>query len=239
VPSRQRRLFAAISSKLKIVASAIGMAPTRLQSQAHISPGARDATALRRFGVEEDQMEKADTVIAVFTDHNAAESAVKKLAANGFQMKNLSVVGKGYHSEEKVVGFYNTGDRIKFWGTRGAFWGGLWGLFLGGLFMTVPVVGHVVVLGYLAATAITAVESAVMAGGLTALGAALYSIGIPKDSVIQYEAAVKADGFLVMAHGAAEEIARARVILGAANASCLEVHAGVKTPEPADHHVPA
>src|SRR5579863_3621924 len=106
VPSRQRRLFAATSSKLKIVASAIGMAPTRLQSQAHISPGARDATALRRFGVEEDQMEKADTVIAVFTDHNAAESAVKKLAANGFEMKNLSVVGKGYHSEEKVVGFY-------------------------------------------------------------------------------------------------------------------------------------
>ena len=49
-------------------------------------------------------------------------------------MKNLSVVGKGYHTDEKVVGFYNTGDRIKFWGTRGAFWGGFWGLFFGGLF---------------------------------------------------------------------------------------------------------
>jgi hypothetical protein len=194
---------------------------------------------MRPFGVEEDQMEKADTVIAVFLDHNAAETAVKKLAANGFEMKNLSVVGKGYHSEEKVVGFYNIGDRIKFWGTRGAFWGGLWGLFLGGLFMTVPVVGHIVVLGYLAATAITAVESAVMAGGLSALGAALYSIGIPKDSVIQYEAAVKADGFLVMAHGVTEEIARAKAILGTANPSHLEVHAQEKTTEPADHLVPA
>ena len=104
-------------------------------------------------------METADTVIAVFADHNAAETAVKKLTAAGFEMKNLSVVGKGYHTDEKVVGFYNVGDRVKFWGKRGAFWGGLWGLFFGGLFMTIPVVGHVIVLGYLAAIAISAVET--------------------------------------------------------------------------------
>src|SRR6202044_1844464 len=143
-------------------------------------------------------MENTDTVIAVFADHNSAEAAVKKLTAAGFKMQNLSVVGKGYQTDEKVVGFYNEGDRIKFWGTRGAFWGGLWGLFLGGMFLTIPVVGHVIVLGYLAATAISAVESAVVVGGVSALGAALYSIGIPKDSVIQYEADVKADRFLVM-----------------------------------------
>jgi hypothetical protein len=53
--------------------------------------------------------------------------------------------------------------------------------------------------------AISAVETAIMVGGLSALGAALYSIGIPKDSVIQYEAAVKADSFLVMAHGTPAE----------------------------------
>jgi hypothetical protein len=173
-------------------------------------------------------MEKADTVIAVFADHPAAESAVKKLAAAGFAMKKLSVVGKGYHTDEKVVGFYNIGDRVKFWGVRGAFWGGLWGLFFGGLFLTIPVVGHVIVLGYLAAMAISAVESAVMVGGLSALGAALYSIGIPKDSVIQYETALKADSFLVMAHGTAEEVARAKPILGTVNPSRLDVHVGVK-----------
>jgi hypothetical protein len=75
-------------------------------------------------------MKSVDTVIAVFADHPAAEMAIKKLAAEGFDMKALSVVGKGYHSDEKITGFYNAGDRIKLWGTRGAFWGGLWGLFL-------------------------------------------------------------------------------------------------------------
>jgi len=184
-------------------------------------------------------MEKIDTVIAVFADHPAAEVAVKKLAAAGFAMKNLSVVGKGYHTDEKVVGFYNIGDRIRFWGTRGAFWGGLWGLFLGGLFMTVPVVGHVIVLGYLAAAAIAAVESAVMVGGLSAFGAALYSIGIPKDSVIQYETALKADNFLVMAHGPAAEIARAKTMLGTSNPSRLDVHVGAKAAEPAEQLEPA
>jgi hypothetical protein len=184
-------------------------------------------------------MEKTDTVVAVFADHLAAEAAVKQLASSGFEMKNLSVVGKGYHSEEKVVGFYTAGDRIKFWGTRGAFWGGFWGLFLGGLFMTVPVVGHVIVLGYLASVAISGIETAVMAGGLSALGAALYSIGVPKDSVIEYESALKADAFLVMAHGSEAEMARAKAILGTANPSRLDVHAGTSATIPTDRLVPA
>jgi hypothetical protein len=176
-------------------------------------------------------MEDTNTVIAVFADHPAADTAIKKLTSAGFDMKNLSVVGKGYHTDEKVVGFYNTGDRIKFWGTRGAFWGGFWGLFLGGLFVTVPVVGQVVVLGYIASIAVAAIENAVVVGGISALVAALYSIGVPKDSVIQYETAIKTDSFLVMAHGPAAEIARAKTILGTVNPSRIDVHA--KTAEPA------
>jgi len=176
-------------------------------------------------------MENPDTVIAVFADHSAAEAAIKKLTGAGFDMKNLSVVGKGYHTDEKVIGFYNAGDRIKFWGTRGAFWGGFWGLFLGGLFVTVPVVGQVVVLGYLAAIAIGAIENAVLVGGISALAAALYSIGVPKDSVIEYETALKTDSFLVMAHGPAMEIARAKAILGTVDPSRVDVHTGTRTTE--------
>jgi len=175
-------------------------------------------------------MYHTNTVIGVFSDHDAAERAIKELSKDGFEMKNLSLVGKGYHSDEKVMGFYTNADRITFWGTRGAFWGGFWGLFFGGLFMTIPLVGHVIVLGYLAA----AVEGAVVVGGLSALGAALYGIGIPKDSVIQYEADMQADQFLVMAHGAQNEVERAKSILYGLNAGRLEVisDAKVKVPEP-------
>jgi hypothetical protein len=43
-------------------------------------------------------MEQMDTIIAVFPDHSAAEGAVKGLAQAGFDVKSLSVVGKGYHT---------------------------------------------------------------------------------------------------------------------------------------------
>ena len=178
-------------------------------------------------------MADVDVAIAVYPDHPAAEAAIKKLTAEGFAMKSLSLVGKGYHTDEKVMGFYNVGDRVKFWGSRGAFWGGFWGLFFGGLFLTIPVVGHVVILGYLAAAAISAIEGAVVVGGLSALGAALYSIGVPKDSVVQYETSLKADDFLVMAHGSQAEVARARAVLGTTNPLRLDVHSAAKTPEPA------
>ncbi|MGO9546599.1 MAG: general stress protein [Rhodomicrobium sp.] len=180
-------------------------------------------------------MENVNTAVAVFEDHNAAETAVKKLAEAGFDIKNLSIVGQGYHTDEKVTGFYNAGDRIKFWGTRGAFWGGFWGLLLGGVFMMTPIGGSVVVLGYLGAMVIAGLENAILVGGISAIAAALYSIGIPKNSVLEYEAALEADKFLVMAHGTAEEVARAKSILSTANPSRLDLHTGVRAVEPTDH----
>lgn len=169
-------------------------------------------------------MSHTDSVISVFPDHDAAETAIKNLTAAGFDMKNLSLVGKGYHTEEKVIGFYTVGDRITFWGSRGAFWGGVWGLFFGGVMLTIPIVGQVIVLGTLSAMLISAVEGALIVGGFSGLAAALYSLGIPKDSVIAYETAIKTDGFLVMAHGSADEISRARAILHAVNPSRIDVH---------------
>jgi hypothetical protein len=178
-------------------------------------------------------MQTDDSTIAVFADHEAAEAAVKKLAQASFDMKKLSVVGKGFHSEERVIGFYNVGDRMKFWGKQGAFWGGFWGLFLGGVFVTAPAVGPVIVLGYLAASVIAAVEGAVVAGSISALTAALISIGVPKDSVIDYETVMKQDGFLVMVHGGADDMRRAKAILGTANASRIDVHMGDVMADPA------
>ncbi len=171
-------------------------------------------------------MSNTETVVAVFADHQAAEAAVKKLASTGLEMKNLSIVGKGYHTEEKVVGFYNMGDRMRIWGERGAIWGGLWGLFLGGMFLTIPVIGHVIVLGYLAVAGLSAIEGAVVVGGVSAIGAALVGIGVPKDSVLRYETAISADSFLVMAHGSADEMVRAKATLAMLHPSSLEMHAG-------------
>ena len=169
-------------------------------------------------------MTEINSAVAVFKTHDAAETAIKKLAQAGFDINTLSVIGKGYHTDEKVVGFYNIGDRVSFWGRNGAYWGGLWGLFLGGMLVSVPVIGNVVVLGYLASMAVAAVETALVVGGASALAAALYSIGIPKDSVIQYEAAIAANEFLVVAHGTTADVKRAKAVLATADADRIDVH---------------
>lgn len=176
-------------------------------------------------------METEHTTVAVFEHHAQAEGAVRKLAHEGFQMDHLSIVGKGYHADEQVLGFYNIGDRVRLWGKWGAFWGGLWGLFVGGAFLTIPFVGPVVVLGHFAAMVVAAAEGAVLVGGVSALAGALASIGIPKDSVVRYEAALKADQFLVMVHGSQAEAERANAVLQTAAAKSVDVHPGTTVGE--------
>jgi hypothetical protein len=92
------------------------------------------------------------------------------------------------------------------------------------MMLTVPILGPVMVLGHLAGIVFAGIEGAVVIGGLSALGAALYGIGIPKDSVIQYEEALKTDAFLVVAHGPAEEMDRAKAVLAASSPTRLDKH---------------
>jgi hypothetical protein len=80
------------------------------------------------------------------------------------------------------------------------------------------------VLGPLVAWIANGLAGAVAGGGLGALGAALYSIGIPRDTILEYETALKADKFLLLAHGTELEVERAREILTTTGAERLDVH---------------
>ena len=175
-------------------------------------------------------MSGTNAVVAIYDSHSQAEEAVKELQKSGFDMKKLSIVGKDYHTEEQVVGYYNTGDRMKYWGKLGAFWGGLWGMLFGAAFFAIPGLGPVLVAGPLVAWIVGALEGAVVVGGLSALGAGLYSIGIPKDSVVKYETAIKSDKFLVLAHGTADEVAKAKDILQTTRPAEVALHSRSANP---------
>jgi len=97
-------------------------------------------------------------------------------------------------------------------------------LLFGAAFFWVPGIGPLLVAGPLSASIVAALESAVVVGGLSALGAALYSIGIPKDSVLRYETAVKVNKYLLVAHGTAAEIAKANEILKTTKPAELNEH---------------
>ena len=169
-------------------------------------------------------MNKSNSIIATYPSHMAAEAAVKELQQSGFDMKKLSIVGRDYHTDEHVVGYYNTGNRMKAWGKAGVFWGGLWGLLFGSAFFWIPGLGPILVAGPLATWIVGALEGAVVVGGLSVLGAGLYSIGIPQDSILRYETAIKNDKFVLVAHGSVEEITHAKGILSGTQPETLEHH---------------
>jgi hypothetical protein len=169
-------------------------------------------------------MYERNAVVAVYDTHVGAEKAVKALQRAGIDMHTLSIIGKDSHTDEHVVGYYNNGDRMKYWGKAGAFWGGFWGLLFGSAFFAIPGIGPVLVAGPVISGIVGALEGAVISGGLTAIGAGLLGMGIPKDSVIEYEMALKTDKFLLTVHDTAPAIEKARSVIESTQPAHMSLH---------------
>jgi hypothetical protein len=167
-------------------------------------------------------------LVAIYDQHSDAEAAIKSLERAGLDMTTFSIVGRDYHTEEHVLGFYTAGERIKLWGGRGLFWGSLWGMLLGGAFFMVPAFGSLVVLGPLAGWIAGGLEGAAVGGSLGLLTAGFATMGVPKDGVLKYETEVKAGKFLVVVHGSDDMTRRARAVLHGTKLSSLSEH-----PDPA------
>ena len=170
---------------------------------------------------------KAETsaVVALYETHQEAEVAVRELQQAGFDMQKLSIVGKDYYTEEEVVGYYTTGDRMKAWGKTGAFWGGLWGLLFGSAFFVIPGIGPLLAAGPVVGWIVGALEGAAVVGGFSALGAGMFSLGIPENSIIEYETQIKAGKFMVITHGSPDEVKKAEAALAATKHQGVQAHA--------------
>ncbi len=155
--------------------------------------------------------------VAIYGTHTEAEAAVKELQHSGFDMRKLSIVARDFQSDEHVVGYYNTGERMQSWGVTGAFWGGLWGMLYGSAFFLVPGVGPFLVAGPLVGWIVGALEGAAVVGGMSVIGAAMWSLGIPEDSILRYETDLGTGKFVVVAHGTSAETVRAREIINRTN----------------------
>jgi len=169
-------------------------------------------------------MSTMNSVVAVYNTHEQAEAAIKELQEAGVDMKSLSIAGKDTHTDEHVVGYYNAGDRMKRWGKFGAFWGGFWGLLFGAGMFAIPGIGPILVAGPLVAWIVAGLEGAAVVGGVSAIGAGLFSIGVPKDSIIQYDVALKTDKFVLVVHGTPHAVDHAKHIIEGTEHHSYTVH---------------
>ena len=166
-------------------------------------------------------MSESNAVVAIFKSNAEAETVVTELQRAGFDMKKISIVGRDYHTNENIVGYYNAGDRMKFWGKMGSLWGGFLGLLVGSGFFLIPGVGPLLVAGPLVGMLVGALEGGLVVGGLSALGAGLYSLGIQRDSIAKYETALVNGKFVVIAQGSTRETFHAREIINRTNPEAL------------------
>ncbi len=163
-------------------------------------------------------------VVAVYPNHETTQRAVHDLRRAGLDMQKLSIVAREHHTDEHVTAYYNIGERMMYWGKFGAFWDALWGSLLGAAFFAIPGIGAVLVAGPLVGWIVATLEGGAVVSGLSALGAGLYTIGIPKDSAVRYEEAIQADKLVLLAYGTAASVARAREILLAGPAEQVSAH---------------
>jgi len=162
---------------------------------------------------EGNAIEYKNSVIALFDQHAQAEAGVRQLQEAHFDMQAVSFVGKKLRKEQHAFGFYTAGDRIKFWGGGGAFWGATLGLLFESAFFMFPDIGPLMAAGPVVAWMIAALEGAAVVGGLSAIGAALYSIGIPKNNILHYETSLKNGRYMLVFHGTPDAVTRAHAIL--------------------------
>lgn len=158
-------------------------------------------------------MDTASSTISVFGARDQAEDAVRKVQAAGVDIKTLSIIGRGYYTEQHPVGFYTTADRMKAWGGKGAFWGAIWGVLFGAAFFWMPGFWPLLFAGPFVNILMGAVAGAVLVGGISMLAAAIASIGVPKNSIIRYETDLKADKYLLIANDAPEQVEHVRKII--------------------------
>jgi uncharacterized membrane protein len=164
------------------------------------------------------------SVVAVYPDHASAEEAVRRLLKEGFDMKDVSIVGRDFQVEEEPIGFVSTRDFVKLGAGTGAWVGGLFGLLMGAAFLVLPGVGPVIIAGPLSAALLGGLEGMIAGAALGALSGALVGLGVPKNQALKYEAQVKAGKFLVVVQGTPEKIERARAVLTTGRQEDVQVY---------------
>lgn len=112
-------------------------------------------------------MHRIRSSVYVFDTRTRAADAIRSLNASGFDKKGLSVIGRGYHSEEHPVGFYTSGNRIKQWGGAGGFSGGTRGLLSAPTVFFLPVLGLMAMAGPLVSALVGTLQGAEAVDDLT------------------------------------------------------------------------
>jgi hypothetical protein len=153
-----------------------------------------------------------NATLSVFKSEVDAEAAVRQLARNGYDLSKVSMVGR---DGDRAVPVETYRDENLPGGSPamvGASWGGIRAMLVGSGFFLVPGIGALVVAGPLLTLIVRSMGAVVGPDKLQAMAAGLNEIGIPKDSILRCEAALKSGKVVLIAEGSAMAMILAREV---------------------------
>lgn len=160
---------------------------------------------------------KQNTYLAVYPTLPAAEQAVTQLHEAGFDMACISIAGSPSGVESSMVGCYNTGTGVQYFGEYADIWARIAGPMNGWGNFWSPKSGPIVVTGPLVQAIITGQKDRTEADDLSDFCYGLSNIGIPAFNCGEYEAALMANQWLLFVMGEINQVDRAHHELKSTN----------------------
>jgi hypothetical protein len=162
--------------------------------------------------------------VAICNTRTEGEAAIREIQSSGIDMMGLSFLGRDYRARDKLVGRYQSSDHTRYWENLSAFGDGIWSLLSSIALFHIPETGPFLAGGPVAGAIIGALEGTPTVRGLSAVGSGLHLIGIPRDSILKYERAIKGDKYLIITQGVEEEIAAIKTIIKSNRAVEFDLH---------------
>jgi hypothetical protein len=149
-----------------------------------------------------------NAAVATLDDEAAVRLALDRLRTAGIDMRAVSVLARDRRPAHTPAAYYATEGHARVSGEGSGFWNQLWQLLPGWAVVTIPGWGTLLAAGALGGWLVNALENSGVFGELTAVEAALYSLGLEKEEAGRCEEAVASGRILLIAHGPAEEVER-------------------------------
>ena len=166
-------------------------------------------------------MNRPDIAVAEFSSHDQADRAVRALGRAGFDLARISLVGEGFHSEERVLGYASAGDTAARFGRVGLLLGAVSGVLVGATLTVMPLFGNVVAVGWYSASIAGGIEGGLLGGMVGALVGALSAVGLGHHPVLRYRRNLGADHYKLFLNGSGRESLRAHYVLADADITCM------------------
>lgn len=158
------------------------------------------------FSVGAETMFKKNTCVLLYSNHKNLERDINVLQTQSFDMNAVSIIGKVQQHKTLVTGLYTMGGQIRYQGNQARFWNDLRAILNGAGFFSVPDFGALIAAGPIVHLLTKEYGDMEVGNGLSVFGLALFSMGIPINSIRHYEKSVNSEKFLLIIHGLHNDI---------------------------------